>query len=130
MSAPPPVPPPFPYDDLPRKVVKAIEEHNKCATKGTVSTGLSLFFPIITPIVALYGFVKFAEATALTWKNPKIRNPKARFPGKTKHELKQLALDHPNLAKVMEFSQARMAFWISSLFLTLLIGFLAYLVFW
>ena len=129
-NTPPPVPSPFPYDDLPPKVVKAIDGHNKAAMVLNIGTALSLFALVTAPFVICIGLVRCANAWSLTRKHPQLRDPKALFPGKTKFELKQLSHQHPNLAKVMEFSQARMGFWIASLFMTLYLGFFAYFIIW
>ena len=101
-----------PYADLPEPVLAQLERLTKAATALTIGTAVSLFVPVGFLFVITFGVLKLVESNQLSKQFPSIVSPMTKFPGKSKSEVKALAMSHGNLKKVMEFSDARKAFWV------------------
>ena len=122
MITPPPIPAPFPYDDLPAGLLDEIDRFNKAAFILTIGMAVALFVPVVFLFEIGFGIVKIVQSSMLTRQFPGIKHPMEKFPGKMKTEIKQLSFVHANLKRVLDFSQARKAFWVATLFPILLIG--------
>ena len=111
-----------PYNDLSQPVLDQIISLNKSASRLTTGMIVSVFIPAGFLFVIGLGILRIVQAKKLCQQLPILKDPESLFPGKTKADMKILAMTSPNLRKVIEFSAARKAYWIAVLFPFILVG--------
>lgn len=111
-----------PYAGLPRPVVTDLERFAKGASTITAATAISIFIPVGFLFVFAFGVLRVIQTRHLVKQFPELASPMDHFPGKQKSEVKTIAQRHENLKKVLEFTQARRAYWVAAVFPVALIA--------
>ncbi|GEM_PF-5121634 len=111
-----------PYQGLPKPVLDELDRLVQSASRINLGMILSIFFPAGFLFVLGFGVLRVVQASRLVKQFPVLDKPVSRFPGKKASDFQVIAMSNENLKKVLQFSDARKAFWVAAVFPVVLYG--------